>query len=281
MSVQLIKQLRAASGARMVDCKAAIEACGNVDDAFEWLRKKGIARAAKLSDRVAEHARRSACDRETSSTDRRVRLRRRPRRRDAPALRRPRRRGVRGDGRGARRRRCGASANGEPCADAAAALSAHVGERVVVRRAAPRGDVVGAYAHAVGPALASRRSSRCRRRRRRDAAGLDAVAKAAAMHAVAARPVYLDAGRVPADVLAKERAVLVDQLADSGKPENIVEKIVAARLAKFAGEKSLAGQAHVVEGGKATVAAVVAKALPGFEVSGFALCTVGGDDAAE
>ena len=79
----------------------------------------------------------------------------------------------------------------------------------------------------------------------------------------------------------QEREVLFDQLADSGKPENIVEKIVAARLAKFAGEKSLAGQAHVVEGGKATVAAVVAKALPGFEVSGFALCTVGGDDAAE
>ena len=73
MSVQLIKQLRAASGARMVDCKAAIEACGNVDDAFEWLRKKGIARAAKLSDRVAEHARRGACDRETFSHDRRVR----------------------------------------------------------------------------------------------------------------------------------------------------------------------------------------------------------------
>ena len=86
---------------------------------------------------------------------------------------------------------------------------------------------------------------------------------------------------MPADVLAKEREVLFDQLADSGKPETIVEKIVAARLAKFAGEKSLAGQAHVVEGGKATVADVVAKALPGFEVSGFALCTVGGDDAAE
>ena len=56
-TLQLIKQLRAVSGARMVDCKAAVEACGNLDDAFEWLRKKGIARAAKLSDRVAEHAR--------------------------------------------------------------------------------------------------------------------------------------------------------------------------------------------------------------------------------
>ena len=178
-----------------------------------------------------------------------------------------------------------ALANGEPCADAAAALSAHVGERVVVRRARLlEGDVVGAYAHAaVGPGagLAASLVALSGDVAGRDAAGLDAVAKAAAMHAVAARPVYLDAGRVPADVLAKEREVLFDQLADSGKPENIVEKIVAARLAKFAGEKSLAGQAHVVEGGKATVAAVVAKALPGFEVSGFALCTVGGDDAAE
>lgn len=54
MSTHLIKQLRAASGAPMSDCKKAVAATASLDEAFEWLRKKGLSRAAKMANRVAE-----------------------------------------------------------------------------------------------------------------------------------------------------------------------------------------------------------------------------------
>ena len=48
MSMKLVKQLRQATGARLVDCKAAVEATTGLEEAFQWLREKGASRAAKL-----------------------------------------------------------------------------------------------------------------------------------------------------------------------------------------------------------------------------------------
>ena len=55
MSMKLVKQLRQATGARLVDCKAAVEATTGLEEAFQWLREKGASRAAKLETRTAAH----------------------------------------------------------------------------------------------------------------------------------------------------------------------------------------------------------------------------------
>ena len=53
--MKLVKQLRQATGARLVDCKAAVEATTGLEEAFQWLREKGASRAAKLETRTAAH----------------------------------------------------------------------------------------------------------------------------------------------------------------------------------------------------------------------------------
>ena len=72
-----------------------------------------------------------------------------------------------------------------------------------------------------------------------------------------------------------QAAVLRAQMADSGKPPDIVDKAVAGRLKKYAAEKALRSQIHVVVEGKDTVAKVVAAASPGLEVAGFDVFGVG------
>lgn len=294
-TMQVIKKLRAASGARMVDCKAAVEATATLDEAFEWLRKKGVARAAKLSDREAAHGLVAVAlgdgagvvvelNSETDFVARNAEFSKFAADLAAAALEHR-------DALGAAP--CPATgaliveapalaelklAGGVDVAAAAAALSAHVGERVVARRAKfVTGAVVGGYAHAAvapGAGLAAALIAL------EDVGGgsadaVAAAAHAAAMHAVAAKPAYLSGDRVPEALLAAERAVLSDQLTDSGKPENIVEKIVAARLAKFANERSLLSQAHLVAGGKTTVEAVLDAASPGLKCTAFALAGIG------
>lgn len=63
-----------------------------------------------------------------------------------------------------------------------------------------------------------------------------------AMHVVAAKPAYLDESAVPDDVLERERSILATQVAESGKPANIVEKIVGGRIKKFFAETTLLNQ---------------------------------------
>lgn len=91
--------------------------------------------------------------------------------------------------------------------------------------------------------------------------------KKLAMHVVAAKPTYLNPNAVPADVLEKEKAILMEQMADSGKPADILEKIVTGRMRKFYEGVCLTDQAHMVEEGNPKVA----KALgdKGLEVKSF------------
>lgn len=79
------------------------------------------------------------------------------------------------------------------------------------------------------------------------------VGRRLAMHVVAAKPDWLSPDHVPEDVLEQERAVLMEQMADSGKPSNILDKIVAGRLRKFYESVCLTEQAHMVEEGNPKV----------------------------
>jgi len=77
--------------------------------------------------------------------------------------------------------------------------------------------------------------------------------KKLAMHVVAAKPTYLNPDAVPADVLEKEKAILMEQMADSGKPADILEKIVTGRMRKFYEGVCSTDQAHMVEEGNPKV----------------------------
>ncbi len=88
---------------------------------------------------------------------------------------------------------------------------------------------------------------------------LTALGKQLAMHIAAANPLALDADGLDADLLTRERAIAVEKANESGKPANIVEKMVDGTMAKFAKENALLSQLFVIDG-KTPVADVVAAA---------------------
>ena len=164
MSMKLVKQLRQATGARLVDCKAAVEATTGLEEAFQWLREKGASRAAKLETRTAAHGLVAAralngrgclveVNSETDFVARNAEFQRFVRDLADAALRNfaslaaPQRDAggaalVQGDALKA------LDLQGTLVTDAALALSAHVGERIDVRRCAlVEGAAVSAYAH--------------------------------------------------------------------------------------------------------------------------------------
>ena len=279
--MKLVKQLRQATGARLVDCKAAVEATTGLEEAFQWLREKGASRAAKLETRTAAHglvAARALNGRgclvegnsETDFVARNAEFQRFVRDLADAALRNfaslssPQRDAggaalVQGDALKA------LDLQGTLVTDAALALSAHVGERIDVRRCAlVEGAAVSAYAHNGADGAGT-------------SAGVvaldggdDDVGRQLAMHCVAARPLAIDVDGLPASLLDAERVILEAQLADSAKPADVVEKILNGKLNKFAQERALLTQVHVVDGKKA-----VQKVLKKATVDAFAVFSVG------
>ena len=279
--MKLVKQLRQATGARLVDCKAAVEATTGLEEAFQWLREKGASRAAKLETRTAAHglvAARAVNGRgclvevnsETDFVARNAEFQRFVRDLADAALRNytsltssERDAGgaalVQGDALKA------LDLQGTLVTDAALALSAHVGERIDVRRCAlVEGAAVSAYAHNGADGAGT-------------SAGVvaldggdDDVGRQLAMHCVAARPLAIDVDGLPPSLLDAERVILEAQLADSAKPADVVEKILNGKLNKFAQERALLTQVHVVDGKKP-----VQKVLKKATVDAFAVFSVG------
>jgi elongation factor Ts len=103
--------------------------------------------------------------------------------------------------------------------------------------------------------------------------GGDTLGKDLAMHVAASKPVAVDRDGVPADVVAHERAIAAARAAESGKPANIVEKMVEGAVAKYLAEVTLLAQPFVKGDGKETVAALLK--AQGATVNGFVLFVVG------
>ena len=103
--------------------------------------------------------------------------------------------------------------------------------------------------------------------------GQDALGKDLAMHVAASKPMAVSEKQVPADVVAKERAIAVARAADSGKPANIVERMVEGAVAKFLAEVTLLAQPFVKGDGKETVGQLVK--AQGASVNDFVLFVVG------
>jgi elongation factor Ts len=254
VTAALVKQLRDQTGAGMMDCKAALnEAGGDFEAAVDWLRKKGLAAAAKKAGRVASQGligvevsgRRGAMVEVNSETDFVARNQ------EFQALVRAIARLALQVG-GDRDRLLGARVptSGRSVADEITQAVAVIGENINMRRSAALEvgqGVVGSYVHgALAPGLGTigvlvgLHSSG-------DPERLAALGKQLAMHVAAARPQAVSIDRLEAATLQRERAIYADQARSGGKPENIIDKIVEGRVRKFYEEAVLLEQPFVID----------------------------------
>jgi len=131
-----------------------------------------------------------------------------------------------------------ATAEGPTVEESRQALIQKIGENITVRRfqivEAGEGEVVGAYQHGNKISVLTRLAD-----------GSEDLAKDVAMHVAASKPVCVSSDEVPADLLAKEREIYTAQAAESGKPAEIMEKMVEGRIRKYLNEVTLLGQAFV------------------------------------
>ncbi len=242
ITAALVKELRERTGAGMMECKKFLtETDGDIDAAIETMRKAGMAKADKKAGRVAAEGlatikasddNKSAIILEVNSeTDFVTKgddfkefvseiadcvLENKPA--DVDALS-----GMK-------------LASGTTVEDRRKELVAKIGENMSVRRfdIIDNADAVGIYQHGERIAVMVELEG-----------GDAALGKDIAMHIAASKPICVAESDVPADALAKEREIFSAQAAESGKPENIIEKMVEGRIKKFLKEVTLLGQPFV------------------------------------
>ena len=251
ISAGLVKDLREKTGAGMMDCKNALnETGGDIEAAVDWLRKKGLAKAAKKSGRVAAEGLVGVAVEDqigvvvevNSETDFVARND------DFQAL-------VRGV--------LAVALDHAPVVDATAVLGAHypggatvsdaianaiatIGENMTLRRAQGLKVDEGAIGHYVHGSVADglgRIGVIVGLKSSGDRDKLSALGRQIAMHVAAASPVALDAAGVDPATVQRERAVLAEK--NAGKPANVIEKIVESGLKTFYKEVCLLDQPYV------------------------------------
>ena len=269
ITASLVKELRERTGAGMMECKKAlVEAAGDIDLAAENMRKTGLAKADKKAGRVAaegliglaiaDDGKAAALVEVNCETDFVAKQDEFAAFANAVAAAALAAGADDVDALGAAALDGGASVE-----DRRRELIARIGENITVRRVArvAAAGRVGSYVHGgrIGVLVDV-------------AGGGDDVAKDVAMHIAASRPVCVGEDDIPAEMLAKEREILLAQVAESGKPPEIQEKMVSGRLRKFTGEITLLGQPFVKDP-DLTVGKFLDKA--GAKVAGFWRLEVG------
>lgn len=241
-----VKELREKTGAGMLDCKKALEACeGNIEKACDWLREKGIAKAAKKESRIAaeglcqikvdgNNAVMLEVNSETDFVAKNVEFtnfvdyladqilaNEVATVEDVLAI---------NDG-------------GETINDKLVALVAKIGEKISFRRfekfTKNDDEIFGAYKHMggkIGVVVVVKGAN-------------EEVAKDVAMQAAAMNPTALRRDGVPAEVVERESHIIKEQVMAEGKPEEIAEKMVVGRLNKFYKEVCLEEQAFIKDSG--------------------------------
>ena len=245
VSASLVKELREKTGAGMLDCKKALEANdGNIEASIDWLREKGISKAAKKSDRIAAEGIASilvdgndAVILEMNSETDFVAQNEKFKELVASVLKAI----IKSDAKTVE------EALALPCEDGTVndliiSKTATIGEKLSLRRFAKvtKGDneTFGSYIHMGGKIavlIVTENTS-------------EEVAKDVAMHAAAMRPKYVKTTDVPAEEVAREEEVLKEQAVNEGKPAEIAEKMVKGRINKFYKEICLEEQPFVKDG---------------------------------
>jgi elongation factor Ts len=260
-----VKELREKTGAGMMDCKRALtETKGDMEGAVDWLRKKGLAAAAKKAGRIAadgligvvSHGSKGAMVEVNAETDfvaRNDNFQDFVRRSAEIAL------SHEGD---MSRIQQSEYPGGGSVTDKLTHLVATIGENMSLRRATSLSvgkGVVASYVHnASGPGL-GKIGVLVALESAGDAEKVAALGKQLAMHIAAANPQALSIAEVDPKALERERSVLREQAASSGKPAAVIEKMVEGRLRKYYEDVVLLEQVYVIDG-ESRVSAAVEKA---------------------
>ena len=244
ITASMVKELREATGAGMMDCKKAlVESNGDMDKAIDYLREKGISKAAKKADRIAAeglanifvNGNKAAIVEVNCETDFVTRnadfvkmvdtIGNTVVNSDAKTLEEVLALPVEGT-------------EGDVTA-LIAANTAVIGEKLSLRRVEvvdkKDTDNFGSYIHMGGKIAALVVTENAN----------EEVAKDVAMQAAAMKPSYLNAEEVPAEVIEKEKEILKEQAINEGKPADIAEKMVAGRISKYYKENCLVDQEFV------------------------------------
>jgi elongation factor Ts len=279
ITAALVKELREKTGAGMLDCKNALsETAGDLEKAVEQLRKKGIASAQKKAGRLASEGlvyiyqagAEAALVEVNSETDFVAKneafqnfvkeiaehiFKNKPA--DLPGL---------------FSQTWGAT--GKTIEEVLREMVAKIGENISIRRfvllKADPGERLGAYTH-MGSKIAAMVKIKG------DAARLrEEVVKDIAMHVAAAAPRFVREDQIPEPDRAKEREIYLAQLKDSGKPQQVLEKIIEGKLKKFASEVCLEDQIFIKDPtGKTSVAKHLLALDPSAQIMAFARFQVG------
>jgi len=242
ITTALIKELRERTGVGMMDCKKVLtETDGDIEAAIENLRKAGAAAAAKKAGRIAAEGMIAQAQSADGSAVALVEVNSET---DFVA----KDEGFRAfatsvaqsaaDGDPADVTVLNASSVGDMTVEEARlALITKIGENIGVRRFErlnADGGILGAYLHGVRIGVIVKLDG-----------GSEELAKDIAMHIAASNPTCISAAEMPAEVLEKEKEIFVAQAKESGKPDNIIEKMIEGRMKKFLKENTLLGQAFV------------------------------------
>ena len=250
ITASLVKELREKSGAGMLDCKKALEACnGNIDEAMDWLREKGISKAAKKADRIAAEGlaailvrgNEAAIVEVNSETDFVAKND------EFKSLVSAILEGVISSNATTVEEALALEVEGSTIQDLIVNKTAKIGEKLSLRRfvkvTKQDNEVFGEYIHmggriAVLTVLADT---------------TDEVAKDVAMHAAAMRPSYVRRSEVPSEEIEKETAILKEQIINEGKPAEMADKIVVGKINKYYTEICLEEQIFVKSEDKSSV----------------------------
>jgi elongation factor Ts len=252
ITATMVKDLREKTGAGMMDCKTALnETSGDVEAAVDWLRTKGLAKAAKKAGRVAAEgliglaaeAKQAALVEVNSETDfvaRNQNFQEMVRKIASAALT------AKGDVDKLAAAKYGSGK--ATVADTIKEMIGSIGENMTLRRAAylsAAKGVVASYVHnAIAPNLGKIGVTVAL-----ESAGaaekLQAFGRQLAMHIAFANPQSIDVGSLDKALVERERGILTEQAKESGKPANVIEKMVEGRLRKFYEEVVLLAQPFV------------------------------------
>ncbi len=254
INASMVKELRETTGAGMLDCKKAlVEANGNMEQAVDWLRKKGLASAAKKAGRIAAEGlvavavegNKGAVVEVNSETDfvakndifqEYVE--------DAAKV------ALLSDGDLCRMKDFQCPKVNKAFAERLTDMIAKIGENMNLRRAKTlqvNEGVVASYVHNVARGNLGKIGVLVALESKADKDKLMELGKHLAMHIAASQPLFLNIANVDPAAVEHERSIFSEQAKASGKPENIIEKMVEGRIRKYYDEVVLEEQAYIMD----------------------------------
>ena len=297
ITAALVKELREKSGAGMMDCKKALsENGGDLEQAIDWLRTKGLAAAAKKAGRVAAEGLVAVAvsgtkgavvevNSETDFVSRNEQFQGFVRQIAELALT------ADGD---LDKLLATEFPGGGTVSEKLTDMIATIGENMTIRRCeslSVGNGVLASYVHNAMADGIGKIAVLVGLESDGDKGKLEAFGKQVAMHVAAAKPQAVSRDDLDPEILERERAVLSEQARESGKPEEIIEKMVEGRLRKFYEEVCLLDQTFVMDGETQVAKAVEAAgkdAGGAISINGFKIFVLGegiekeeGDFAAE